>query len=108
MQVSNLIDTIHSSTLLALIDTGADSTLVPAYLPNQLQIPPTGRVLIQAYKGPPERVSYYDVSLRIGDLRLVGLSVITFSADYILLGRDVLNHLRLLLDGPAQMLDLLD
>ncbi len=51
--------------------------------------------------------SSYDVNLQIDRLHVNGLLVIGFAEDYVLLGRDVLNRLRLPLDGPAQTTELL-
>jgi predicted aspartyl protease len=107
VQVSSSEDIAHSPTLLALVDTGSDTTLIPETLADQLRLAPAGEVDVQAYEGTPKTVTFYDVILRVSNLRLVGLSVVTFSADYVLLGRDVLNHLCLLLDGPALALEIL-
>lgn len=51
----------------------------------------------------------YLVDVEIGGLTLPGIEVIGDDvADQILIGRDVLNKLRLLLDGPRQKTELLD
>jgi hypothetical protein len=50
------------------------------------------------------KVSY---NLQIDQLRVNGLLVIGFAEDYVLLGRDVLNRLRILLDGPALTAEIL-
>jgi hypothetical protein len=49
----------------------------------------------------------YDVNLQIDQLNVVGLLVIGLAEDYVLLGRDVLNRLRVLLDGPALTTEIL-
>lgn len=107
VQASDLDDAVHSPQIPALIDTGSDMTLIPDSLPGQLQLAIAGRMSVQAYKGQPETTFYYDVILRVAQFRLVGLPVATFQADYVLLGRDVVNYIRLLLDGPALTLEVL-
>jgi hypothetical protein len=39
-------------------------------------------------------------------LNVTGLLVIGFAEDYVLLGRDVLNRLRVVLDGPELMAEI--
>jgi len=56
-----------------------------------------------------ETARTYLVDVEIGGLTLPGIEVIGDDvADQILIGRDVLNKLRLLLDGPRQKTELLD
>jgi hypothetical protein len=107
VQISNLDDVVRSPTLPALVDSGADTTVIPAAMVQQLGLTPAGETLVRGYEGQPESVPMYDIILRVAEARLVGLSAVTFSADYILLGRDALNWLRLLLDGPALTLEIL-
>ncbi len=106
IHVSNLVDNSETS-IEAKIDTGADLTAIPAALVRQLNLVPAGEVQVESYDGRKSILICYDVVLRIAHVRLVGLSVITFAEDYILLGRDALNFLRLLLDGPALSLEIL-
>lgn len=47
------------------------------------------------------------VDVRIGDVTFPGVQVVGYVGDEIVLGRDVLNKLRLLLDGPAQTTEIL-
>ena len=67
-----------------------------------------GETLVQAYDGAPMEKALYDVVLRVANIRFVGVSVITWAGDHVILGRDILNHLRLLLDGPALTLEILE
>jgi hypothetical protein len=51
----------------------------------------------------------YLVDVRIGDVALPGVYVVGDDIGHeVILGRDVLNRLRLLLDGPAAMAQLLE
>lgn len=107
-QVSTLADDAPSSSLPALVDTGADTNLIPATLIGQLRLAESGYMRVQSYEGEPRQTPAYDIIIRVAQFKLVGLPVVAFSADYILLGRDVLNYLRLLLDGPALTLEILE
>jgi len=53
-------------------------------------------------------VHLYSVVVALPSGRRGRLNAVAISIDYVLLGRDVLNHLRLLLDGPALTLEILE
>ena len=63
---------------------------------------------IRGYTGGRRTVRTYLVDIEIGALTLPGIEVVGDDATHeILLGRDVLNKLRLLLDGPRQHTEVL-
>ena len=100
VQVSNLAD-VERVPVSAKIDTGADISVIPATLIARLDLTPAGEIVVEGYNGVQSIIYCYDVILRIDQLRVVGLSAIAFAEEYVLLGRDVLNLMRVLLDGPA-------
>ena len=108
VRIANLTDSVQSPVVPAKVDTGADVTAIPAAFVDQYDLVPAGEFQVEGYDGHTTTRYCYDVVLRVAQVRVVGLPVITFSADYVLLGRDVLNFLRLLLDGPALVLEILD
>ena len=107
-QVSTPDDEVHSPVLPTLIDTGSDSTAIPEFVVEQLQLIPAGEMLVQAYDGTPTERALYDVVLRVANIRFDGASVIVCAGDHVILGRDILNYLHLLLDGPALTLEILE
>lgn len=64
---------------------------------------------VRGYAGGRRSVRTYLVDIEISGLTLPGIEVVgDDAADQILIGRDVLNKLRLLLDGPGQRTEVLD
>lgn len=64
---------------------------------------------VRGYTGGRRSVRTYLVDIEIGLLALPGIEIVGDEAtDGILLGRDVLNRLRLLLDGPRRRTEVLD
>jgi len=107
VRLASLADRSEPVAVRAKIDTGADLTVIPARLVEQLQLMPAGEIEVEGYDGRRATLRTYDVNLHIDQLSLPGLLVIAFSEDYVLPGRDVLNRLRVLLDGPALTTEIL-
>ena len=107
VQLASLAERSESVTVQAKLDTGADLTAIPITLIEQLRLMPAGEIEVEGYDRHRATIRAYDVNLQVDQLRVNGLLVIGFAEDYVLLGRDVLNHLRLLLDGPALTTEIL-
>ena len=106
VQISPLTNN-RSESIPAKIDTGADITAIPSRLIDQLGLVPADEIQVEGYDRRPAAIYSYDIILRIDRLQVAGLSVIALNEDYALLGRDVLNQLKLLLDGPALNVEIL-
>lgn len=87
-------------TTAALLDTGSDVTAIPASLVQRLQLIPFSRLQLEDVSGETRTVLTYALHLTIGELTLPRLEVIQTGLDQAILGRDVLNHLYVLLNGP--------
>ncbi|MBI5653228.1 MAG: retroviral-like aspartic protease family protein [Chloroflexi bacterium] len=95
--------------LIAIVDTGADGTLVPAKTLVPFQSAETDRTWIVSQWGERQLARSYMLDLHIGDLRLPAMRVVSDDrGNEVILGRDILNKLRLLLDGPAQTTEILE
>jgi predicted aspartyl protease len=91
-----------------LLDTGSDGTLVPITYLRRILAPVLTNTRIRSHWGEWRPVQLFVVDVVIDGLRLPGIFVVgDEQGDEIVLGRDVLNRLRLLLDGPAQTTDVL-
>ncbi|MCI0347556.1 MAG: retroviral-like aspartic protease family protein, partial [Chloroflexi bacterium] len=85
--------------LPALVDTGADATIVPAGLLRSLHAQVDDRRLLRTPWGDPVRVNVYLLDVAIGDLRLPAVEVVADErGDEVILGRNVLNKLMVTLD----------
>jgi len=90
----------------ALLDTGSDGTLVPIGYLQAVFAPALTDTRIRSHWGEWRPAQLFVIDIELGSLRLPGIFVVgDEQGSEIVLGRNVLNKLRLLLDGPAQLTD---
>jgi hypothetical protein len=85
----------------AIIDSGADLTIVPSAWLRQFKAPYLKRAMLRTQWSQRQPVGLYEVDVRLGDLVFPGIDVAGDPrSNEILLGRNVLNRLDLRLEGP--------
>jgi len=89
----------------ALIDTGADGTFIPTAFLEQLDVPVIYATNVRSHLSERlRRVSVHQIDILIDTIRLPGIDVVSDDwSNEIILGRNILNKLSLLLDGPQQI-----
>jgi hypothetical protein len=93
--------------LPAQIDTAADRTVIPGGLVARLGLVPLDELPVAGFGGQVLLVPTYLVELAIRTLLPQSIEVLAHAEEpFVLLGRDVLNRHRLLLDGPGQTLEI--
>lgn len=93
--------------LPAQIDTGADRTVIPGGLVDRLGLEPLDHMEVAGLGGQTFEVAVYLVELTIRTLTSHKVVVIAHAdKPYVLLGRDILNRYRLILDGPDLALEI--
>lgn len=99
----------------ALIDTGSDFTLVPEKWLQEIDAPRSRPARVRGLWSAYQEVTLFlvDIHLEIGVLPGVEVVRVTqaegiFENEEIVLGRNVLNMLILLLEGPAQQTSILE
>jgi predicted aspartyl protease len=92
---------------IALVDSGADGTLVPVDLLDEIGARLVGAARIKGILGDSQVADIYLVSLRIGPHLLSTLRVVAAAeGDEIILGRNVLNQLVVTLNGLASAVEI--
>ena len=100
-------EAFRSRPLIALVDTGADATMVPAHQIKPLGVQIDNRKVLRSPWGERYPVNVYLLDVEVGDLRLPLIEVVADDrGDEVILGRNVLNRLVMVLDGPRQVLEI--
>lgn len=103
----NAVSGVELQNVAAQLDTAADQTLVPDACVQALGLNPIGTVIIKGVGGNVQPMQSYAVLLRIHHLPMHKLEVVGGLVEtHVLLGRDVLNAYRLVLDGPNLSLEI--
>jgi predicted aspartyl protease len=88
--------------LTALIDSGADATMIPIDLLRKIKARVVETRRLRGISGGAEIVQLYGVTIRVQDHVLPSVHVVaTAHGGEPILGRDVLNHLIVTLNGLA-------
>ena len=107
LTVRNPADGNELQNLPAQIDLGADQTVFPEALVGALGLPQMGTIVVCGFRGATYTLPTKAVFLRIHDLPLQPVKVIGVANEpWVLLGRDVVNAHRLVLDGPQLALEI--
>ena len=94
-------------SLDGIVDTGADGTIIPIRYLRQVGARRVSEVGLRSQWGERRTVFLYLIDLKVGDLILAGTYVVGDElGSEVVIGRNVLNRLRILLDGPNQLMQL--
>lgn len=87
----------------------SDATIVPVRVLRQVAARRSFEATMRSQWGERRRVYLYLVDLQLETLTLPGIYVVgDDQGDEVVLGRDVLNRLRVLLDGPGSVSQVLE
>ncbi len=88
----------------AIVDSGADCTLIPLRVARALRLPRIGDVAISGVAGTPRRAAVHAATIEVGGRRSL-VRIIAFD-DEAIIGRDLLGSIVAVLDGPRRILEI--
>ncbi|HEY1409731.1 MAG TPA: hypothetical protein VF434_12370 [Promineifilum sp.] len=93
--------------LSAVVDSGADATLVPIHFLEQIGARRSRKAWMRGTTGDRALVDLYHIAVQIGPYRQGLLEVVgAIADDEVIVGRDILNHLVVILNGPASAVEI--
>lgn len=97
----------NTATVLAFVDSGADGTMLPIDLLEQVGARYADPIWLRGTAGGRKRVDTYSVTIHVETERAYGIyAVATPEGSEPLIGRDVLNQLVVTLNGLAEVTEL--
>jgi len=78
---------------LALLDSGADITVIPKWVVRQLQLKYVDEVLASGYDGVTRKTFVYSVKIIFDNYGDFIIKTIASDNDHTLIGRDILNRM---------------
>jgi len=95
-------DAAASLILPALVDSGADATMIPIRHLKQVHAIKRQQVFIRSVSGRRAGANLYTVSLQFAHYERQRIDVVgNQDTNEVIIGRDILNHLVVTLDGLA-------
>lgn len=97
-----------SAPVEALVDSGADITVIPRKFIENLQLKLVDQLLAVGYEGVPSEklADVYSVKVFIRDIGDYIVRVISSNDDYALIGRDIINSWDLYLRGKTSTFEI--
>ncbi len=95
-------DSDATVTLAALVDSGADATMIPIKYLQEIHAIKRQYVFIRTIAGQRTGANLYTISLQFAHYKRTRIEVVgNRDSDEVIVGRDILNHLVVTLDGLA-------
>ena len=92
----------------AKLDTGAGLSVIPEEWIGELRLLPCGEKDVSGYDGRIEKRRTYFVHISFNGNRFEWVEVIASRRENVLIGRDVLNRLKIVLDGKNLVFEIYD
>jgi len=109
LTVDGYSDSAEPATIRAMVDSGADGTMLPTAVLEKIEASYVDSVRMSGVTGTIEQQDRYRVRLQIGDIVIKGIDAVAIeSENESLIGRDVVNQLVVTLNGLAAELTIAD
>jgi predicted aspartyl protease len=107
-KVQNPISGAAKERQKAKLDTGASRTLIPEAWVKDLDLMPVDECILYDYKGSGQVHQTYFVDIALNGNSFEWFEVVSAARTNVLVGRDLLNGLKLILDGKNLCFELTD
>jgi hypothetical protein len=93
---------------IARIDSGADITVIPFAITENLNLRVAGSTYTSGYDDPGKSQLLFTCTLRLRSLTFSNIDVIAALTPHILIGLDILNKLHICLDGNKKQFEIIE
>lgn len=100
---------MSSEPLKGLVDSGGDGTAIPQRVIDNLRLIPVRERPVAGYKGKPSKELTFLVDISLDGFKFELIEVVSCGdEEEILIGRNLLNDLKVLLDGKNLNFEIID
>jgi len=100
---------VSTGVLSAFVDSGADATIVPVHYLRPLALQIDSRKYLRSQWGERRIVDVYLLDVIIRDIRIPVVEIVADDeGDEVILGRNILNYLRVVLNGLKQTTEIFE
>lgn len=96
----------NQEAVYALLDSGADATMIPESVLYNINALHLRSQTLRGVTGHPVIVEMYLIEVRIGAYSMPGIQAIASRNTDVIIGRDVLQHLIVTLDGIGSVCEI--
>ena len=105
VSLSSPVSQGESIKISALLDSGADMTVIPQNIAQKLQLKYVDRISATGYDGIAKEAFVYSVKIIFDGLGDFIIRIITSDGDHALIGRDILNKWSVFLKGRNKIFE---
>lgn len=107
VKITRFGDTQDGILLNVLIDSGSDGTMTPLSILKQIHARKIGRTYIVTINGARQQVDVFEVAVQIAGQHMGRVEVVADRHNrQMILGRDLLNHFVITLNGLANLVEI--
>ena len=90
------------------IDSGADKSVIPDALREIMDLKPGKEIIVKGYDGRITSKPTYYITVLLKEFRFDFIDVLSSDRKEMLIGRDIINNFKLLLDGKNKYFEIMD
>ncbi len=106
MVITHPAESSTSEKLNGMVDSGATCTVIPLEVIEKLDLPFRGQKTVGDFSGKLHEVDTYSAKITISTLESHLVKVISAKVPAALIGRDMLNHYKVTLDGRQKQVEI--
>jgi predicted aspartyl protease len=108
LDITNPYTKISISGVSGIIDTGGDGITIPKKFVKRLNVISSRKIDVEDYDGKISKKDIYRITINIEGKVFENIEAIESDKDEIIIGRNILNQFKIVLDGKKEISEISD